>query len=117
MTATAKIDVRAVPTDLLAGELRERLGTDAVTAQTTADGIPTFWIARESAHDALTYLKEKVDQPYRMLYDLTAIDESMRAHPDGPPASDFTLIYHLLSFDRNQYVRIKVPLTQGAADD
>jgi NADH-quinone oxidoreductase subunit C/D len=112
MTATAKIDVRAVPTDLLAGELRERLGTDAVTAQTTADGIPTFWIARESAHDALTYLKEKVHQPYRMLYDFTAIDESMRAHPYGPPASDFTLVYHLLSFDRNQYVRIKVPLTR-----
>jgi NADH-quinone oxidoreductase subunit C/D len=112
MTATAKIDVRAVPTDLLAGELRERLGTDAVTAQTTADGIPTFWIARESAHDALTCLKEKAHQPYRMLYDLTAIDESMRAHPYGLPASDFTLVYHLLSFDRNQYVRIKVPLTQ-----
>src|ERR1035437_8815947 len=112
MTATAKIDARAVPIDLLAGELRQRLGTDAVTTQATADGIPTFWIVRESAHDALTYLKEKVHQPYRMLYDFTAIDESMRAHPDGPPASDFTLVYHLLSFDRNQYVRIKVPMTK-----
>ena len=112
MTATAKIDARAVPIDLLAGELRQRLGTDAVTTQTTADGIPTFWIVRESAHDALNYLKEKVHQPYRMLYDFTAIDESMRAHPDGPPASDFTLVYHLLSFDRNQYVRIKVPMTK-----
>src|ERR1039458_8427095 len=49
MTATAKIDARAVPIDLLAGELRQRLGTDAVTTQATADGIPTFWIVRESA--------------------------------------------------------------------
>ena len=97
------------PLSLLAN-CRRSLGADAVTAQTTADGIPTFWIARESAHDALAYLKEEVAQPYRMLYDLTAIDERMRAHPEGPPASDFTLVYHLLSFDRNEYVRIKVPL-------
>ena len=59
-------------------------------------------------HSAI--LKEEVDQPYRMLYDLTAIDERMRVHRDGQPASDFTVVYHLLSFDRNEYVRIKVAL-------
>ena len=52
-----------------------------------------------------------------MLYDLTAIDERMRIHPEGPPASDFTLVYHLLSFDRNEYVRIKVPLQAGPGAD
>ena len=45
-----------------------------------------------------------------MLYDLTAIDERMRVHREGQPASDFTVVYHLLSFDRNEYIRIKVPL-------
>ena len=64
-------------------QLVEKLGGAAVKPQRTADGIPTFWIARESAHDALAYLKEEVDQPYRMLYDLTAIDERMRVHPEG----------------------------------
>ena len=43
-----------------------------------------------------------------MLYDLTAIDERMRAHRDGQPPSDFTVVYHLLSFDRNEDIRIKV---------
>ena len=45
-----------------------------------------------------------------MLYDLTAIDERMRVHREGQPASDFTVVYHLLSFSRNEYIRIKVPL-------
>ena len=53
---------------------------------TTADGIPTFWIADENVHDALAYLKTEVDQPYRMLYDLTAIDERMRVAPGGSAA-------------------------------
>ena len=70
----------------------------------------TFWIARQNFHDALAYLKTEVDQPYRMLYDLTAIDERMRVHREGQPASEFTVVYHLLSFERNEYIRIKVPL-------
>ena len=60
----------------------------------------------------LSYLKHEIDQPYKMLYDLTAIDERMRTHRDGQPPSDFTVVYHLLSFDRNEYVRIKVALAE-----
>ena len=48
-----------------------------------------------------------------MLYDLTAIDERMRMHREGQPPSDFTVVYHLLSFERNEYVRIKVALAEG----
>ena len=29
---------------------------------------------------------------------------------EGQPASEFTVVYHLLSFERNEYIRIKVPL-------
>jgi len=47
-----------------------------------------------------------------MLYDLSAIDERMRQHRDGQPASDFTIVYHLLSFERNEYIRIKVALAE-----
>ena len=67
---------------------------------------------RQNAPRALRFLKDEVDQPYRMLYDLTAIDERMRMHREGQPASDFTMVYHLLSFDRNEYLRVKVPLKQ-----
>jgi len=45
-----------------------------------------------------------------MLYDLTAIDERSRGHRIGQPPSDFTVVYHLLSFGRNKDIRVKVPL-------
>jgi len=86
-----------------------RFGSAAVVQQ-TCDRIPTFWVKKEQVHGFLSHLKHDVDRPYKMLYDLTAIDERMRTHRDGQPPSDFTVVYHLLSFDRNEYVRIKVPL-------
>ena len=48
-----------------------------------------------------------------MLYDLSAVDERLRAHRDGLPAADFTVFYHLLSVDRNEDLIIKVALTGG----
>ncbi len=78
--------------------------------QSTCDGIPTLWASPERAHDVLRYLKSEVAQPYRTLYDLSAIDERVRKHREGQPASDFTVVYHLLSYERNHDVRIKVPL-------
>ena len=45
-----------------------------------------------------------------MLYDLTAIDERRRSNRLNQPESDFTIVYHLTSLDRNDDIRIKVPL-------
>ncbi|GLR65993.1 NADH-quinone oxidoreductase subunit C/D [Acidocella aquatica] len=45
-----------------------------------------------------------------MLYDLTALDERTRTHRGNQPKSDFTVVYHLLSFSRNHDIRIKVAL-------
>jgi hypothetical protein len=39
-------------------------------------------------HDVLRYLKHEIAQPYRMLFDLTAIDERLRKHREGLPAAD-----------------------------
>jgi NADH-quinone oxidoreductase subunit C/D len=91
-------------------ELRETFGSAIVATPPARDGIPTLWIARDRISDLLRHLKLGVHSPYRMLYDLTAIDERMRVHRDGQPASDFTVVYHLLSFDRNEYIRLKVAL-------
>src|SRR5271154_6633367 len=96
----------------IAEEIIERLGR-ATAPQATQDRIPTFWVAKDLAPTLLRFLKEEVDRPYKMLYDLSAIDERMRVHRDGQPASDFTVVYHLLSFDRNEYLRIKVALAEG----
>jgi NADH-quinone oxidoreductase subunit C/D len=67
-------------------------------------------VSKDRAPALLRFLKEGIARPYKMLYDLSAIDERMRVHREGQPPSDFTVVYHLLSFDRNEYLRIKVAL-------
>jgi NADH-quinone oxidoreductase subunit C/D len=91
-------------------ELKERFGENELTEQSTRDGIPTLWALGDQAHDVLQYLKAGANKPYRTLYDLTAIDERIRSNREGQPASDFTVVYHVLSYERNGDIRIKVPL-------
>lgn len=99
----------------MADVLRDRFEAGAVTAAPEArDSIPTFRVARERLREVLGYLKTGVERPYTMLYDLTAIDERARTHRDGEPAGDFTVVYHLLSFERNEYLRIKTALDSNA---
>jgi len=89
--------------------LQEQYGSD-VAPQLTCDGIPTFWTPRERVREILGYLKGRIDRPYAMLYDLTATDERMRVNRDGAPPSAFTVLYHLFSFERNEYIRMKTAL-------
>ena len=92
--------------------LKERFGDPAVVAeQVTADGTPTLWIQKEELLNILSYLKNEVAKPYKMLYDLSGIDERKRNILNGQPVADFTVVYHLTSFDRNQDLRLKVGLT------
>lgn len=91
-------------------ELRNRFGMGIGPAQDTRDGVPTQWVDGNKVRDVLRWLKLEVKLPYRMLYDLTAIDERVRVHREGQPASNFTVVYHLLSFERNADIRLKVGL-------
>jgi NADH-quinone oxidoreductase subunit C/D len=93
--------------------LQEQYGSDVVP-QLTCDGIPTFWVPRERVCEILGYLKGRIDRPYAMLYDLTAIDDRMRMNRQGLPPSAFTVVYHLLSFERNEYIRMKTALHAGS---
>lgn len=90
--------------------LQDRFPRAGITAQPTADGVPTAWVPADGVKAALSFLKAEVERPYRMLYDLTAIDERVRTHRAGQPDSDFTVVYHLFSYDRKAEVRLKVPL-------
>ncbi len=94
-------------------ELQTRFGGGLIP-QVTRDGIPTVWVADSQLQPALRYLKEETRPPYRMLYDLTAIDERQRTNRQGQPESDFTIVYTLLSFERNADVRIKVAVKNEA---
>ncbi|MDY0041812.1 MAG: NADH-quinone oxidoreductase subunit C, partial [Desulforhabdus sp.] len=96
--------------------------------------MPTFQVDDRRLKDVLFFLKNQSKPKFLRLEDVTAIDESVRrdrrpdrdlpnsgavAGPDGqkidvgdphaPP--DFTLVYHLLSFDNASRIRLKVPLT------
>lgn len=91
-------------------DLKNRFGEAVLSQQSTKDDIPTIWVSKHKIAEVIKYLKKDVSQPYPMLYDLTAIDERVRANRDGQPDSDFTVVYQLLSFERNADLRIKVPL-------
>ena len=91
-------------------ELRDRFGEEDLVPLETRDDVPTLRVPREKIVEVLRHLKCGVARPYRMLYDLTAIDERVRQVPGNGASGDFTVVYHLLSFDRNEDVRLKVPL-------
>ncbi len=90
--------------------LEQEFGPDAFQTQETFDEFPTLWVGANNIVEVLRFLKEKVDQPYTLLYDVTAIDERSRANREGQPDSDFTIVYHLTSFERNDDIRLKVAL-------
>jgi NADH-quinone oxidoreductase subunit C/D len=96
------------------GELQGVFGGEGITPIETADHIPTASISQDKLKGVLRYLKGEVERPYEMLYDLTAIDERARvrspAHRMAHPDSDFTVVYHLISFGRNEDIRLKVPI-------
>ncbi|HTX52918.1 MAG TPA: NADH-quinone oxidoreductase subunit C/D [Candidatus Baltobacteraceae bacterium] len=100
----------SVASRALLEELQERLPRADLWPQATRDGIPTFWVAKEQVGSVIRYLKQEAPRPYQMLYDLTALDERLRVSWDGQPRNDFTIVYHLLSFERNSDVRLKVGL-------
>ncbi len=94
-------------------EIAEQFESTLWIFQPTVDAVPTLWVDRSVLLDVLSFLKT-LPRPYSMLLDLSGLDERMRVHREGLPASDFTVFYHLLSIDRNSDVRIKVALK---ADD
>jgi len=91
-------------------QLQEKFPEISLVRESARDDIPTAWIPSEQLREAMQFLKTGVEQPYAMLYDLTGIDERARVNRNGQPPSDVTVVYHLLSFERNQFTRLKVAL-------
>jgi NADH-quinone oxidoreductase subunit B/C/D len=111
--------------------LKENFGESVVQAPQTSDML-TFHVTEGRLKEVLTFLKTEASTKYLRLDDLTAVDESARrglqpygayagtvAHeisggePDRPLREaypDYTLVYHLLSFDPPSRLRLKVGL-------
>ncbi len=88
----------------IVAKLFEEFGAESFVVQDTADNIPTLWVQAEQLHPVLQFLKPD----YPMLYDLFGIDERLRDNRPGQPASDFTVVYHLLSLSQNLDIRLKL---------
>jgi len=69
-------------------ELQDRFRDVTITNQATQDDIPTLWVSKDIVRDVLRFLKTDVDNSYRMLYDLAAIDERVRMNRRNQPLSD-----------------------------
>ncbi|MGH8559521.1 MAG: NADH-quinone oxidoreductase subunit C/D [Methylococcales bacterium] len=93
--------------------LFQEFGPRRFVEQKTADRIPTLWVSRDDHLEILTFLKKLIERPYPLLLDLTAMDERLRSNRQGLPSSAFTVVYHLLSFERNEDIRIKVALQES----
>jgi NADH-quinone oxidoreductase subunit C/D len=91
-------------------QLRSHFSDVKFTEQATKDEILTLWLPLERLREVLTYLKTTIPQPYLLLYDLTAIDERSRNKTNGYPSAPFTIVYHLYSFSRNSFIRLKAAL-------
>ncbi|WP_018477637.1 NADH-quinone oxidoreductase subunit C/D [Pontibacter roseus] len=93
-------------------QLRSRYGEDTFKTQTTKDDILTLWLPVDHVPEVLKFLKHDLPQPFLLLFDLTAIDERTRKPENGHIPYSFTLIYHLFSFERNTFIRLKAGLRE-----
>jgi NADH dehydrogenase I D subunit len=91
----------------LARALGAKFG-DAVAPVAPISDMLTFQVAENRFKDVLRYLKTEATPQYQRLDDLTAVDESARRQPQNFP--DYTMVYHLLSFDSASRLRLKVSL-------
>src|SRR6187399_2614895 len=90
--------------------LQLKFGEDGFSRQSTKDSIITIWMPAARIQEVLQYLKSGIPKPFVFLHDLTAIDERTRKKEPGYPSSHFTIVYHLFSFGRNSFLRLKVAL-------
>ncbi len=95
------------PDKSLAQELTAKFG-EAVSPEEQVADMPTFQVAEPKLKEVLAFLKTEASPKYLGLTDLTAVDESARRHREDYP--DFTMVYHLLSFESASRLRLKVSL-------
>jgi NADH-quinone oxidoreductase subunit C/D len=82
--------------------------------QPTQDGIKTIWVEAPALPRVLAALKSEPEYNYRLLLDITAVDERTRTYRPHEASADFTLVYHLLRVEDGGEIRIKAPLHADA---
>lgn len=111
MSTTISTQASELPAVIAA--LYQQFGESSFIRQHTAEGMPTLWTGRDKIVAVLKYLRDEYRPRYEMLFDVTAIDERVRVHRQGQPASEFTVVYHASSFSGNCDIRIKIALAMS----
>jgi NADH-quinone oxidoreductase subunit C/D len=99
-----------MPNTELLRVIQTRFPDSRITPEETRDNILTIWVPGKWILEVLQYLKNEINKPFRMLYDLTGIDMRAYNRQGLPPEFPFVVVYQLLSFDRNSHIKIKVGL-------
>ncbi|MCY3627074.1 MAG: NADH-quinone oxidoreductase subunit C, partial [Gammaproteobacteria bacterium] len=110
MTNTATASVDGGHAFDVSTALRNRFDQEYVY-QETVDGIPNLWVEPKHLCEVLRFLKNDIENPYELLFDLSAIDERFREHRADQPDSEFTVFYHLISVSGDCDLRLKVALS------
>jgi len=91
------------PEQSLSKTLAEQFGAAVEQAPQTSD-MPTFRVDATRLKEVLRFLKTAARPQFQRLEDLTAVDESARRQRENYP--DFTLVYHLLSYENASRLRL-----------
>ena len=93
-------------------ELESKFGDQAnLYQQFTKDGITTIWIERNNLIPAIKIPEDTKSRCHSKCYMTSPVLMNGQEQTGlDQPDSDFTVVYHLTSFERNEDIRIKVPL-------
>lgn len=80
--------------------------------QDLIDRIETYWVDSKHLAMLMHILRHKLDGGFDLCFDITAIDERVREFKLTDKVKDYTVVYHLRSYERNRDIRIKVALTE-----
>jgi NADH-quinone oxidoreductase subunit C/D len=93
-------------------EIQALCGDIKLVSESTKDNILTLWVGSKDLVFVCEQLRFQLPQAFAFLYDLTAIDETLREHCKLEQRQDFTVVYLLRSYGRNIDIRLKVALPE-----